>query len=170
MRITPEIEIEALSMQRIDRSNGNTREQQHDKHNEAKAGGWKKKRKQRGGNPRVQKETEAQFARRVALSNPERIDRNIIERSEEKSLSKEEIAAELENRGLGVKRAKTGKKAGSVCGRRADLFQQLIEWHDNPEGNSSGNFGVPGGKIPRTVPKGGGEKRKWAGLNSSTAV
>ena len=123
MRITPEIEIEALSMQRIDRSNGNTREQQHDKHNEAKAGGWKKKRKQRGGNPRVQKETEAQFARRVALSNPERIDRNIIERSEEKSLSKEEIAAELENRGLGVKRAKTGKKAGSVCGRRADLFQ-----------------------------------------------
>ena len=41
MRITPEIEIEALSMQRIDRSNGNSnsREQQHDKHNEAGAGG-----------------------------------------------------------------------------------------------------------------------------------
>ena len=71
----------------------------------------------------MQQETEAQFARRVALSNPERIDRNIIERSEEKSLSKEEIAAELENRGLGVKRDKTGKKAGPVCGRRADLFQ-----------------------------------------------
>ena len=71
----------------------------------------------------MQQETEAQFARRVALSNPERIDRNIIERSEEKSLSKEEIAAELESRGLGVKRAKTGKKAGPVCGRRADLFQ-----------------------------------------------
>ena len=54
----------------------------------------------------MQKEKEAQFARRVALSNPERIDRNIIGRSEETSLSKEEIAAELENRGLGVKRAK----------------------------------------------------------------
>ena len=122
----------------------------------------------------MQKETEAQFARRVALCNPERIDRNIIGRSEETSLSKEEIAAELENRGLEVKRAKTGKKAGSVCGtvKRADLFQQLIEWHDNRELNSSGNFGDPGGKIPRTVPKGGGEKRKWAGLglNSSTAV
>ena len=39
MRITPEIDIEALSKQRVDRSNGNTREQQHDKHNEAKAGG-----------------------------------------------------------------------------------------------------------------------------------
>ena len=39
IRITPEIEIEALSKQRVDRSNGNTREQQHDKHNEAKAGG-----------------------------------------------------------------------------------------------------------------------------------
>ena len=39
MRITPEIEIEALSKQRVDRSNGNTREQQHDKHNEAGAGG-----------------------------------------------------------------------------------------------------------------------------------
>ena len=39
MRITSEIEIEALSKQRVDRSNGNTREQQHDKHNEAKAGG-----------------------------------------------------------------------------------------------------------------------------------
>ena len=37
--ITPEIEIEALTKQRVDRSNGNTREQQHDKHNEAKAGG-----------------------------------------------------------------------------------------------------------------------------------
>ena len=67
----------------------------------------------------MQKEKEAQFARRVALSNPERIDRNIIERSEEKSLSKEEIAAELENRGLGVKRAKIGKKA--LSGKRADL-------------------------------------------------
>ena len=33
MRITPEIEM------RVDRSNGNTREQQHDKHNEAGAGG-----------------------------------------------------------------------------------------------------------------------------------
>ena len=118
----------------------------------------------------MQKEKEAQFARRVALSNPERIDRNIIERSEETSLSKEEIAAELESRGLGVKRAKKGKKAGSVYGKRADLFQQLIEWHDNQEENSSGNFGVPGGKIPRTVPKGGREKRKWASLNNSTAV
>ena len=41
MRITSEIEIEALSKQRIDRSNGNSnsREQQHDKHNEAGAGG-----------------------------------------------------------------------------------------------------------------------------------
>ncbi len=106
----------------------------------------------------------------MALSNPERIDRDITERSEEKSLSKEEIAAELERRGLGVKRAKKGKKAGSVCVKRADLFQQLIEWHDNPEENSSGNFGVPGGKIPRTVPKGGREKRKWASLNNSTAV
>ena len=118
----------------------------------------------------MQKEKEAQFARRVALSNPESIDRNKIERSEETSLSKEEIAAELESRGLGVKRAKKGKKAGSVCGKRADLFQQLIEWHDNPEENSSGNFGVPAGKIPRTVPKGGREKRKWASLNNSTAV
>ena len=120
----------------------------------------------------MQKQTEAQFARRVALCNPERIDRNNIGRGEETSLSKEEIAAELENRGLEVKRAKTGKKAGSVCGtvKRADLFQQLIEWHDNPEENSSGNFGVPGGQIPRTVPKGGREKRKWASLNSSTAV
>ena len=106
----------------------------------------------------------------MALSNPERIDRDITERSEEKSLSKREIAAELENRGLGVKRAKKGKKAGSVCGKRADLFQQLVEWHDNPEENSSENFGVPGGKIPRTVPKGGREKRKWASLNNSTAV
>ena len=120
----------------------------------------------------MQKETEAQFARRVALSNPERIDRNNIERSAETSLSKEEIAAELENRGLEVKRAKTGKKAGSVCGtvKRADLFQQLIEWHDNRELNSSGNFGDPGGKIPRKVPKGGRGKREWASLNSSTAV
>ena len=118
----------------------------------------------------MQKETEEQFARRVALSNPERIDRNKIERSEETSLSKEEIAAELESHGLGVKRAKKGKEAGSVCGKRAGLFQQLIEWHDNPEENSSGNFGVPAGKIPRTVPKGGREKRKWASLNNSTAV
>ena len=41
MRITSEIEIEAMSKQRIDRSNGNSnsREQQHDKHNEAGAGG-----------------------------------------------------------------------------------------------------------------------------------
>ena len=39
MRITPEIEIEALPKQRIDRSNGNTRKQQHDKHKEEKAGG-----------------------------------------------------------------------------------------------------------------------------------
>ena len=118
----------------------------------------------------MQKEKEAQFARRVALSNPERIDRNKIEWSEETSLSKEEIAAELESRGLGVKRAKKGKKAGSVYGKRADLFKQLIEWHDNQEENSSGSFGVPEGKIPRTVPKGGREKRKWASLNNSTAV
>ena len=120
----------------------------------------------------MQKEKEAQFARRVALSDPERIDLNITERSEEKSLSKGEIAAELENRGLEVKRAKTGKKAGSVCGtvKRADLFQQLIEWHDNRELNSSGNFGDPGGKIPRKVPKGGRGKREWASLNSSTVV
>ena len=172
MRITPEIETEALSKQRIDRSNGNTRKQQRDKHKEAKVEGWEKKRKQRDDNPRVQKQTEAQLARRVALCNPERIDRNIIGRSEETSLSKEEIAAELENRGLEVKRANTGKKEGSVCGtvKRADLFQQLIEWHDNRELNSSGNFGDPGGKIPRKVPKGGREKRKWASLNSSTAV
>ena len=172
MRITPEIESEALSKQRIDRSNGNTRKQQHDKHKKAEVKGWEKKRKQGDDNPRVQKQTEAQFARRVALCNPERIDRNIIGRSEETSLSKEEIAAELENRGLEVKRAKTGKKAGSVCGtvKRADLFQQLIEWHDNRELNSSGNFGDPGGKIPRKVPKGGRGKREWASLNSSTAV
>ena len=80
---------------------------------------------------------------------------------------------QLEHRGLDVKRAKTGKKAGSVCGtvKRADLFQQLIEWHDNPKEKNSGNFGVPAGKIPRTVPKGGREKRKWArSLKNSTAV
>ena len=41
--ITPEIEIEALTKQRVDRSNGNTPEQHHDKHNEAKAGGWENK-------------------------------------------------------------------------------------------------------------------------------
>ena len=67
----------------------------------------------------MQKETEARFARRVVLSNPERIDRDVTERSEEKSPSKGEIATELENRGLGVKRAKIGKKA--VSGKRADL-------------------------------------------------
>ena len=53
----------------------------------------------------------------MALSNPERIGRDIIERSEKKSLSKGEITAELENRGLGVKRAKFGKKAVSGKGR-----------------------------------------------------
>ena len=51
MRITPEIEIEALSKQRIDRSNGNTRKQQHDKHKEAKVGGWKKKKETGGRQP-----------------------------------------------------------------------------------------------------------------------
>ena len=77
----------------------------------------------------MQKETEAQFARRVALSNPESIDRNKIERSEETSLSKEEIAAELENRGLGVKRAKIGKKAGPLSGKRADQSENAISDH-----------------------------------------
>ncbi|MEC7288052.1 MAG: hypothetical protein VXU42_05105, partial [Verrucomicrobiota bacterium] len=113
----------------------------------------------------MQKEKEAQFARRVALSDPERIDLNITERSEEKSLSKGEIAAELENRGLGVKRAKIGKKA--VSGKRADLadlFQQPIKRHGNLEENSSGNFGVPRGKIPRAVPAAGGKRGKWVSV------
>ena len=77
----------------------------------------------------MQKEKEAQFARRVALSDPERIDLNITERSEEKSLSKGEIAAELENRGLGVKRAKIGKKAGPLSGKRADQSENAISDH-----------------------------------------
>ena len=51
MRITPEIESEALSKQRIDRSNGNTRKQQHDKHKKAKVGGWKKKKEPGGRQP-----------------------------------------------------------------------------------------------------------------------
>ena len=70
----------------------------------------------------MQKEKAAQFARRVALSDPERIDLNITERSEEKSLSKGEIAAELENRGLGVKRAKIGKNTVSGKGPTSPTY------------------------------------------------
>ena len=109
--------------------------------------GWAEKKGNRGAATRGRKRRST-VPRRVALSNPERIDRNTIEWSEETSLSKEEIAAEP--RSAAWRQARQ-RQESRVCiwKRKADHFKQLNEWHGNQEENSSGNFGVPEGKIPR---------------------
>ena len=104
--------------------------------------------------------------------NPPKIKHNVISRDKPKE-GTNTIALELENRGLPVKRVKKdGPTKGDVAASetKAGMLQRLIDWHDDATKNNSGNFGKPGGDIPKTTAFDGGKKgRKWMKLGDGSA-
>ena len=164
-RITSDVEQRAKQRQRQLAAAGKSRKCLTTKHKKAKLAVGQKKEQKKKASSRTKMLTSGEVAAKAAVYN-------VISREKPAEVVGT-IALELENRGLPVKRVKKeGATKGDVAASesKAGMLKRLIGWHDDPAQNSSGDFGKPGGDIPKTTDYDGGRKGpKWMELGSGGA-